>query len=77
MTDERKAMFEKEAEENGFGIGCTVSPTIAWQNGAEYGYNKAKEEYEKKLTEITENRDELLSQIDKLEERIGELEECY
>ncbi len=34
-------MFEKEAEENGFGIGCTVRPTIAWQKGAEFGYNKA------------------------------------
>lgn len=37
-------MFEKEAEENGFGIGCTVNPTIAFQKGAEFGYNKAKEE---------------------------------
>lgn len=34
-------MFENEAEENGFGIGCTVKPTIAWQKGAEFGYNKA------------------------------------
>lgn len=39
MTDEEKA----EAEENGFGIGCTVNPTIAFQKGAEFGYNKAKE----------------------------------
>ncbi len=36
-------MFEKEAEENGFGIGCTVNPTTAFQKGAEFGYNKAKE----------------------------------
>jgi hypothetical protein len=36
-------MFENEAEENGFGIGCTVRPTIAWQKGAEFGYNKANE----------------------------------
>ena len=36
-------MFEKEAEENGFGIGCTVNPTIAFQKGAEFGYNKANE----------------------------------
>lgn len=36
-------MFENEAEENGFGIGCTVSPTIAWQKGAEFGYDKANE----------------------------------
>ena len=36
-------MFEKEAEENGFGLGCTVNPTVAWQKGAEFGYNKANE----------------------------------
>lgn len=36
-------MFEKEAEENGFGIGCTVNPTTAFQKGAEFGYNKANE----------------------------------
>ena len=36
-------MFEKEAEENGFGIGCTVNPTIAFQKGAEFGYNKTNE----------------------------------
>lgn len=36
-------MFEKEAEENGFGIGCTVNPTIAFQKGAEFGYSKANE----------------------------------
>lgn len=39
-------MFEKEAEENGFGIGCTVNPTIAFQKGAEFGYNKANEWHE-------------------------------
>lgn len=38
-----KEELEKEAEENGFGIGCTVNPTIAWQDGAEFGYNKANE----------------------------------
>ena len=37
-------MFEKEAEENGFGIGCTVNPTTAFQKGAEFGYNKAMNE---------------------------------
>ena len=36
-------MFEKEAEEDGFGIGCTVNPTTAFQQGAEFGYNKANE----------------------------------
>lgn len=36
-------MLEKDAEENGFGIGCTVNPTVAWQKGAEFGYNKANE----------------------------------
>ena len=36
-------MFEKEADENGFGLGCTVNPTVAWQKGAEFGYNKANE----------------------------------
>ena len=36
-------MFEKEAEENGFGIGCTVNPTTAFQKGAEFGYNKAND----------------------------------
>ena len=36
-------MFEKEAEENGFGIGCTVNPTTAFQKGVEFGYNKANE----------------------------------
>lgn len=36
-------MFGNEAEENGFGIGCTVNPTKAWQKGAEFGYDKANE----------------------------------
>lgn len=36
-------MFEKEVEENGFGIGCTVNATTAWIKGAEFGYNKANE----------------------------------
>lgn len=36
-------MFEKEAEENGFGIDCTVNSTVAWQKGATFGYNKANE----------------------------------
>ena len=34
---------EEMAEEHGFGIGCTVSPTVAWTKGAELGYNKANE----------------------------------
>lgn len=42
-------MFEKEAEENGFGIGCTVNPTTAFQDGAEFGYNKAFVEADKNL----------------------------
>lgn len=36
-------MFEKEAEENGFGLGCTVNSTTSWCKGAEFGYNKANE----------------------------------
>ena len=43
INKEGVTMFEKEAEENGFGIGCTISPTIAWQKGAEFGYKKANE----------------------------------
>ena len=39
-------MFKKNAEENGFGLGCTVNPTLAWQKGAEFGYNKANEWHE-------------------------------
>lgn len=45
-------MFEKEAEENGFGIGCTVNPTIAFQKGAEFGYNKAFVEADKNLKAV-------------------------
>lgn len=45
-------MFEKEAEENGFGIGCTVNPTIAFQKGAEFGYNKANEWHEQDTDDI-------------------------
>lgn len=39
-------MFEKESEENGFGIGCTVNPTVAWQKGAEFGYNETHRWYD-------------------------------
>ena len=45
-------MFEKEAEENGFGIGCTVNPTIAFQKGAEFGYNKANEWHKQDIDDI-------------------------
>ena len=47
-------MFEKQAEENGFGLGCTVNSTIAWQKGAEFGYNKGKEEANEKLYKAKE-----------------------
>lgn len=45
-------MFEKEAEENGFGIGCTVNPTTAFQKGAEFGYNKANEWHKQEIDDI-------------------------
>lgn len=45
-------MFEKEAEENGFGIGCTVNPTTAFQKGAEFGYNKANEWHKQDADDI-------------------------
>lgn len=45
-------MFEKEAEENGFGIGCTVNSTVAWQKGATFGYNKAKEEMQAQIEKM-------------------------
>ena len=77
-------MFEKESEEwadKGF---AEKYKTLEWyarknnfQKGAEFGYNKAKEEYEVKLKVLTENRDELLAEIESLEERVGELKECY
>lgn len=34
-------MSEKEAEENGFGIGCTVNPTTAFQKCAEGAGDKS------------------------------------
>lgn len=38
-------MTDKEmTKEHGFGIGCTVSPTVAWTKGAEFGYSKAMNE---------------------------------
>lgn len=36
-------MFEKEAGENGFGVGCCTNSTEAWLKGAEFGYKKANE----------------------------------
>lgn len=45
-------MFEKEAEENGFGIGCTVNPTTAFQKGVEFGYNKANEWHKQEIDDI-------------------------
>ena len=47
-------MFEEEAEENGFGIGCTVNSTTSWCKGAEFGYNKANE-WEIKENDIRHN----------------------
>lgn len=62
-------MFEKEAEENGFGIGCTVNPTTAFQKGVEFGYNKAKVEVEDSYRESLCNSElNLASVTEQLEE---------
>ena len=53
-------MFEKEAEEHGFGKGCTVNPTVAWTKGAEFGFNNANEWHYVKDGDLPKENQEVL-----------------
>lgn len=72
-------MFEKEAEEwveNN--LHSTEEDYIkAFKDGAEFGYNKAKEEMQAQIEKMKADYDKLLDEKIELEDRLAESRECY
>lgn len=73
-------MFEKEAEERiteQYGTsGEYITRQRIWQDGAEFGYNKAKEEMQEQGLALQSDMDKTIEQNISLKEQIEKLKSC-